>query len=120
MVLLGYRWFDLLRVYALNLILIPFNLGGILKSLQQLILGRHASFCRTPKVAHRTPVPAIYVLAPWGIMIYCIGFSIFDFVMGRWAHGSFAAANAAFLVYALVYYMGVRNSLTDVNAALRK
>jgi hypothetical protein len=119
MVLMGYRWFDLLRVYALNLLLIPVNLGGILKSLQQVVTGRHSAFARTPKVNHRTAVPAIYIVAQWGIAIWCIGFSMFDLTMGRWAHAFFAAANSMFLFYALVHYVGVRNSLDDVTAGLR-
>lgn len=119
MVLISYRWLDLLRVYALNLLLIPVNLGGILKSLQQVVTGRHSLFGRTPKVNHRMVVPAIYVLVWWGITFYCIGNSVADFIMGRWAHGIFAAANSTFLVYALVHYVGLRNSLADVNAGLR-
>lgn len=54
MVLLGYKWWDLLRVYALNLLLIPVNLGGVVKSLQQAVTGRQTPFGRTPKVVHRT------------------------------------------------------------------
>ena len=119
MVLISYRWLDLLRVYALNLLLIPVNLSGILQSLQQVVTGRHSLFSRTPKVNHRMVVPAIYILLWWGITFYCIGNSVADFIMGRWAHGLFAAANSTFLVYALVHYVGVRNSLADVNAGLR-
>src|SRR5262249_26061329 len=31
---LGYQWRDVFRVYALNLLLIPVNLGGIMRSIQ--------------------------------------------------------------------------------------
>src|SRR5439155_224299 len=40
----GYRYADLLRVYALNLMLIPVNLGGVLKSLEQALTGRKTPF----------------------------------------------------------------------------
>src|SRR5256885_1060029 len=62
----GYRYADLLRVYALNLMLIPVNLGGVLKSLEQALTGRKTPFGRTPKVSGRTAAPALYVLAEYG------------------------------------------------------
>ncbi|MCP5370574.1 MAG: glycosyltransferase [Hyphomicrobiales bacterium] len=118
MVLLGYKWWDLLRVYALNLLLIPVNLGGVVKSLQQAVTGRQTPFGRTPKVVHRTATPALYILAVWGIAAYCIANAGIDFMDGHWAHGSFAAVNASFMVYALARYVGVANSLEDVRASL--
>ena len=57
LVLAGYRWIDLFRVYALNLLLIPVNLGGVFKSLQQAVTRRTIPFSRTPKVAGRTTAP---------------------------------------------------------------
>ena len=56
----GYRWTDLFRVYALSLLLIPVNLGGVFRSLQQAITGRKVPFVRTPKVVSRTPAPTLY------------------------------------------------------------
>src|SRR5206468_6496304 len=47
----GYRRFDVVRVYALNVLLVAANLGGICKSIDQAITGRPTSFKRTPKVA---------------------------------------------------------------------
>lgn len=46
----GYRHgADLLRVYALNLLLLPVNLGGVLRSLHQGFKGHKIPFRRTPK-----------------------------------------------------------------------
>src|SRR5262249_61711812 len=40
----GYRWSDLLRVYAVNLLLLPVNLAGVLRSLPQGLTCRQAPF----------------------------------------------------------------------------
>ena len=64
----GYRWTDLFRVYALNLLLIPVNLGGVFRSLQQALTGRKVPFVRTPKVVSRTPAPALYVVAAYVLL----------------------------------------------------
>jgi cellulose synthase (UDP-forming) len=50
----GYRWTDLARVYALNLLLLPVNLAGVILSLWQILTGRKAAFGRTPKIEGRT------------------------------------------------------------------
>src|SRR5262249_38902510 len=65
---IGYRRRDVLRVYALNLLLIPVSLGGVLRSVQQACTGRRSSFGRTPKVVGRTAAPAGYVLAEAGLL----------------------------------------------------
>jgi hypothetical protein len=68
----GYGIRDLARVYALNLLLIPANLGGVFKSLQQAITGRRIPFGRTPKVSGRTSAPARYVLAEYALLALMI------------------------------------------------
>ena len=68
LVLCGYRATDLLRVYALNLVLLPVNLAGIVGSLRQAITGRPIPFHRTPKLADRTAVPAVIVLANYALV----------------------------------------------------
>src|SRR5205085_1470397 len=45
----GYRRTDVLRIYGFNLILLPVNLAGVLKSLQQAMTGKKIPFARTPK-----------------------------------------------------------------------
>jgi cellulose synthase (UDP-forming) len=63
--LIGRRRRDLLEVYALNLLLLPVNLGGVLTSIRQGLTGRRIPFGRTPKVSDRTAAPAGYIAPPW-------------------------------------------------------
>src|SRR5262245_48550591 len=110
----GYRYADLLRVYALNLMLIPINLGGVLKSLQQAFTGRKTAFGRTPKIAGRTAAPALYVLAEYALLACWFASATKDVVQGHYAHLAFAVANAGFLAYAIYRYIGWRNGLEDL------
>ena len=110
----GYRYADLLRVYALNLMLIPVNLGGVLKSLEQALTGRKTPFGRTPKVAGRTAAPALYVLAEYGLLGWWLVGATTDVMHGHYAHLAFALMNAGFLAYAIYHYIGWRNSVEDL------
>ena len=105
LVLAGYRWVDLPRVYALNLMLIPVNLGGVLKSLQQGITGARIPFKSTPKVSGVTSAPPVYVVAEFAIIAYCLADAAADSMFGRWFHATFAAVNAGFFIYALVNFV---------------
>jgi cellulose synthase (UDP-forming) len=111
---IGYRWRDVLRVYALNLLLIPVNLGGVLRSVQQACTGRRSTFGRTPKVVGRTAAPAGYVLAEAGLLGWLTFGALMELEAGHWLNGLFALANAAFLLYALVRFVGVRESCEDL------
>jgi len=110
----GYRYADLLRVYALNLMLIPVNLGGVLKSLEQALTGRKTPFGRTPKVAGRTAAPALYVLAEYGLLGWWLVGATTDVMHAHYAHLAFALMNAGFLAYAIYCYIGWRNSVEDL------
>ncbi len=111
---LGYRWRDVLRVYALNLLLIPVNLGGVLRSVQQACTGRRSTFGRTPKVVGRTAAPAGYVLAEAGLLGWWTFGALMELEGGHRLTGLFALANAAFLLYALVRFVGVRETWEDL------
>jgi cellulose synthase (UDP-forming) len=112
--LAGYQRLDVLRVYALNLLLVPANLGGVLKSLHQAISGKATAFRRTPKVDHRTAVPSVYVLAPCiGFAYLCWGFA-FETASGNWFRALAAGVNAAFLGYAIRTFIGWRNAREDL------
>lgn len=110
----GYRRSDVLRIYGFNLILLPVNLAGVLKSLQQAITGRKIPFARTPKVKNRTASPVWFVLAPYLV----VGFSVFtlwrDIVEQNWGNAAFAAFNAILASWAILSYIGVINSIVDV------
>ena len=107
---------DVLGVYALNLLLVPVNLGGVARSLYQAATGRKSAFGRTPKVAGRTAAPASYVLAAWGLLAGLGIVLALDLAHGRLVHAAFVASNAALLGHALLRLLGVRESLADVRA----
>jgi cellulose synthase (UDP-forming) len=111
---IGYRWRDVFRVYALNLLLIPVNLGGVLRSVQQACTGRRSTFGRTPKVVGRTAAPAGYVLAEAGLLGWWTFGALMELETGHRLNGLFALANAAFLLYALVRFVGLREAFEDL------
>lgn len=120
MVHMGYRMSDLLRMYAFNLLLIPVNLGGVFKSIQQGWTGKKIPFTRTPKVVGRTAAPAFYILAEYMILAYCIAETIENILRQRWSHAIFALVNGGFLAYAVTRFIGWRESSEDLALAWRE
>jgi len=116
----GYRRRDMLRVYAMNLLLIPVNLGGVLKSLQQAITRQKIPFGRTPKVVGRTAAPALYLTIVYILLLHWSFGAGIDFLDGLYLHGVFALANALFLLYAIGAFVGFRNSRDDIVASFRR
>lgn len=108
LVLNGYRPLDLLRVYALNLMLVPITIGGVAKSLHQGWSGRKIPFGRTPKTAERTTVPRLYLLAEAGLLLICGTAFVADVIDRRWVHAAFSAVNGAFFAYGLCVLIGLR------------
>lgn len=110
----GYKRTDVFRIYGFNLILLPVNLAGVLKSLQQALTGKKIPFARTPKVKDRTVSPLLYVVAP----LLVVGFSIFTLwrdVMGQnWGNAAFAGFNAFVACWAILAYIGIGNTLIDI------
>ncbi len=111
---LGYKRSDVLRVYAFNLILLPVNLAGTLKSLQQAAAKSKIAFARTPKVKDRTSAPALYVLAAYLIAAFSFYTLANDITSHNWSNGVFAAFNGVLTIYAIIAFIGVRNSIVDV------
>jgi hypothetical protein len=101
-------------VYGFNLILLPVNLAGVAKSIQQAITGRSIPFARTPKVSNRTATGLLFAISPF----FIIGFSVFtvwrNVQQQAWGNACFAAFNTATASYALVALMGLRNAIVDV------
>lgn len=113
---LGHRWSDMIRVYALNLVLLPIQLGGVLASIRQALSGRSTPFARTPKVAMRTPAPPVYILAVFGIAFWCLGNCLLDAVAHRWAHATFALLNGLLLGYGAIIFIGLHEGAQDLAA----
>ncbi|MET1038371.1 MAG: glycosyltransferase family 2 protein [Aeromicrobium sp.] len=110
----GHRFTDIFRIYGFNLVLIPVNLAGVLKSIQQAFTGEKIPFARTPKVRNRTAAPAFHVLVPYLI----VGFSIItawrDYHQQNWGNVAFAVFNALLASYAIRAYVGIRASVVDL------
>ncbi len=113
----GYARSDLLNVYALNLMLIPVHLGGVMQSLRQAWTGRRTSFGRTPKITGRSISPALYLIAEYAILGHWLVGAFVEFVHERPLHACFALANAGFLAYAIVRFIGLRESWSDLSLA---
>ena len=111
--LLGYQYFDIVRVYALNLLMIPVNLAGVFKSLQQAWTGEQIPFGRTPKVVGRTVTPAIFIFILGLFVINWLMASSFDIYKGFWFHATFALLNALMMIYAMVKFIGIKESWED-------
>lgn len=110
----GYKRSDIFRIYGFNLILLPVNLAGVLKSLQQALSGKKIPFARTPKVKNRTASPILYVIAP----LLIVGFSVFtlwrDVDAQNWGNAAFAGFNACLAAWAILSYIGIRNTIVDI------
>lgn len=110
----GYKRSDVFRIYGFNLILLPINLAGVLKSLQQALSAKKIPFARTPKVKNRTITPLLYVILP----LVIVAFSVFtlwrDVNAQNWWNAAFAGFNAVVASWAILSYIGFWNMLADI------
>ncbi len=109
----GYKRTDIFRIYGFNLILLPVNLAGVLKSLQQALSGKKIPFARTPKVKNRTVSPMLYVVAPLLIVAYSVFTLWRDYTAQNWANAAFAGFNALVAIWAILAYIGIWNTILD-------
>jgi cellulose synthase/poly-beta-1,6-N-acetylglucosamine synthase-like glycosyltransferase len=116
----GYRFSDVFRVYALNLMLIPVNLGGVLKSLRQGFTGMKIPFGRTPKVKGRVTTALFYLVFEYTMLIVWSAEAVDDLASGYWVHGIFATLNSGFLFYAVKNFMGFKESMEDLKLGFSK
>lgn len=90
------------------------NLAGSLSSIVQAFTGAKGKFMRTPKVRDRTIPAFLYVVLPYLL----VGFSAYTFKLawdrGLWSNAIFAAINGLLGAYAIVAFIGIRNSLVDM------
>jgi cellulose synthase/poly-beta-1,6-N-acetylglucosamine synthase-like glycosyltransferase len=114
----GYRYTDALRVCAFNLMLLPVIAAGVLKQMQQIFTGRKIPFGRTPKVKGRTGAPAIYYILEIALIVHFYNRVVEEIGEQHWGQAVFAGVNFAFLLYALIYFIGLRPLLQDLSAAL--
>jgi len=116
----GYKFTDIFRIYGFNLILLPVNLAGVLKSIEQALTSKKIPFARTPKVKNRTAAPLIYVVAPYAIVVFSAFTFWRDFNAQNWGNATFAAFNAILASWAILANIGVWTSLVDIWLGLTK
>ncbi len=116
----GYKFTDIFRIYGFNLVLLPVNLAGVIKSVQQAITAKKIPFARTPKVRDRTAAPLLYVVVPYLIVAFSVLTFLRDFHAQNWGNAGFAAFNAILASFAIVAYIGIGNSLVDIWIGLTK
>jgi cellulose synthase (UDP-forming) len=114
----GYRYSDALRVCAFNLMLLPVIAAGVFKQVEQMITGRKIPFGRTPKVKGRTGAPALYYILEIALIAYFANRVSEEMADERWSQAIFAGVNFAFLVYALIYLIGIVPMFQDVGAGI--
>ncbi|MGP4994677.1 glycosyltransferase family 2 protein [Glutamicibacter ardleyensis] len=114
----GHRFSDIFRIYGFNLVLLPVNMAGVLKSVQQAFTGEKIPFARTPKVRDRTAAPALHVAVPYIIVLFSLFTLYRDVLSENWGNAVFAALNAVLAAYAIRAYIGVKNSLSDMTLGL--
>lgn len=110
----NYKYSDVISIYGFNLILLPVNLAGVFKSLEQGLTSKKIPFARTPKVKDRTVAGLPYVIAP----IIIVGFSIFtlwrNIQTGSWFNASLSAFNTIASLWAIFSYIGLGNLIVDI------
>ncbi|MBS1861094.1 MAG: glycosyltransferase [Actinobacteria bacterium] len=110
----GYKYFDAARIYGFNLLLLPVNLAGSFSSLVQALTGAKGKFMRTPKVRNRTVPAFIYVVLPYLLVAWSVYTFKVAYQHDMWSNAVFAAINGVLGAYAIVAFIGIRDSLVDI------
>lgn len=109
-----YRYSDIFLIYGFNLILLPVNIAGTIKSLEQAITTKKIPFARTPKVKNRTAVAWPYLLAPLFIVAFSLVVMWRNIEGENWGNAAFAGFNAIAASWAIVAYIGIKNLCVDL------
>jgi len=110
----GYKYSDALRIYGFNLLLLPVNLAGSISSIVQALTGAKGKFMRTPKVRNRTVPAFLYVTLPYLLVAWSVYTFKVAYEHDQWSNAVFATINAVLGTYAIVAFIGIRNSLVDI------
>jgi cellulose synthase (UDP-forming) len=110
----GYKRRDVIRLYGLNIMLLPVNTIGALRSIGQAIGGQKSAFKRTPKVKSRTVTPLAFVAFPFLISIWSAVTLVNDLAAHRYFHAGFAAVNAVVTLYVMLSLHGLWHSAADI------
>ncbi|HSR99569.1 MAG TPA: glycosyltransferase family 2 protein, partial [Kofleriaceae bacterium] len=110
----GHKPLDAVRIYGFNLLLLPVNLAGSLSSIVQALTSAKGKFIRTPKVRDRTVPAFVYVVLPYLLVAYSAYTFKLAWERDLWSNAAFAALNGVLGTYAIVAFIGIRNSLVDI------
>lgn len=110
----GYQARDILPVYAFNLMLIPIQLGGVTRSLRQVISGKKTTFSRTPKIARRTSAPRNYLLFELLLFLAMLTGVLVDSLQGNWDQVALGIFNTAMFFFIMTAFIGWRSLTYDL------
>ncbi len=110
----GYKRSDVFRIYGFNLILLPVNFAGTVKSFQQLLTNEKIPFARTPKVKNRTITQSIFILVPLFIIFYSLFVAYREYYLGNIGDTITALFNVFLASWAVFSYIGVINLINDL------
>lgn len=109
-----YSYLDIFGIYGFNLILLPVNLAGVIKSIEQAFTGKKIPFARTPKIKNRTASALEFVIIPIGIIIFSLYVFWMNVVDQNWGNAAFAAFNALAATWAIFMYIGIGSLISDI------
>jgi hypothetical protein len=113
--IIGYRPLrDLLRAYALNLLLIPVHLTGAVTSVRQAFAGTKIPFRRTPKVSGRTRTSGLDVALQLVMVSASTALAVYAVSKMLWISAVFALTNAALLTYGIKQFIGFAEMKEDL------
>lgn len=115
----GHGPLDVLWVQALNLVLLPVNLSGVLQSLRQAATGRTVPFARTPKVTARVAAPPTYALAPYLLTVVLAFLAWHSWTLDYRVGTVFALVSTVLMLVGAVTFVGVRGVVQDLAAWAR-
>jgi cellulose synthase/poly-beta-1,6-N-acetylglucosamine synthase-like glycosyltransferase len=111
----GYRPVrDLIRVYALNLLLVPVHLTGAITSVRQALAGTKIPFRRTPKVSGRTRTSGLDLALQLLMVSVSAALGLYYVSQTLWISGAFALANAALVLYGIKHFIGFAEMKQDL------
>lgn len=117
----GYRPLrDLLRAYALNLLLLPVHLTGAVTSLRQMLVGTKIPFRRTPKISGRTRTSGLDLAFQLAMLLLSVGLALYHGAGGRWIAAALAVGNAALLYYGLKHFIGFAEMKQDMLLSVKE
>lgn len=109
-----YSYSDIIRIYGFNLILLPVNIAGTFKSLEQMLTTKKLPFARTPKVKNRTAAGFLYVASPLLIIGFCLFTLWHSIEANNWGNALAAGFNSFAALWAVFAYIGMRGLIEDL------